>query len=56
MQEKDSENMTQIMESKRDRALGVCRLLQNERNSERFTALCQELNELLDGMHGAAPN
>ena len=57
MQEKDTEKKTEVMQpEERDRALEVCRLLQVERNVDRFTALCEELNELLEGMHGPAAN
>lgn len=57
MQEKDGESWTQFMHPKeRERALELCRLLQDERNLDRFTALCEELNELFEGMHGPVAN
>ena len=57
MREKDLQKLTAVMHSEEcDRAMEVCRLLQSERNVARFTALCEELNELLAGMRGRLPN
>jgi hypothetical protein len=51
VQKKDSQKLTRVLHpEERDRAMELCRLLQDERNVDQFTALCEELNELLERM------